>query len=85
VSRHLEEIGQNVAYDAGDLRRHGQGQRTTPAIVFRKTCPVLDGDRCFAVEPETVFPEIGPLPMQMVNHTDVVLKILEPIWETRTR
>ena len=32
-----------------------------------------------------VFPEIGPLPMQMVNHTDVVLKILEPIWETRTQ
>jgi integrase len=31
-----------------------------------------------------VFPEIGALPMQAVNDTDVVLKILEPIWETRT-
>jgi integrase len=31
-----------------------------------------------------VFPEIGALPMQVVNDTDVVLKILEPIWQTRT-
>jgi integrase len=31
-----------------------------------------------------VFPEIGALPMQAVNDTDVVLKVLEPIWETRS-
>jgi integrase len=29
-----------------------------------------------------VFPEIGVLPMQAVNNTDVVLKVLEPIWKT---
>jgi integrase len=31
-----------------------------------------------------VFPEIGALPMQAVNDTEVVLRILEPIWKTRT-
>ena len=31
-----------------------------------------------------VFPEIGALPMQAVNNTDVVLRVLEPIWKTRT-
>jgi integrase len=31
-----------------------------------------------------VFPEIGALPMQAVNDTEVVLRVLEPIWKTRT-
>jgi integrase len=31
-----------------------------------------------------VFPEIGALPMQAVNNTDVILRVLEPIWKTRT-
>ena len=31
-----------------------------------------------------VFPQIGALPMQAVNDTDVVLRVLEPIWKTRT-
>ena len=30
-----------------------------------------------------VFPEIGALPMPAVNDTDVVLRVLEPIWTTR--
>ena len=29
-----------------------------------------------------VFPQIGALPMQEVNNTDLVLKVLEPIWTT---
>ena len=29
-----------------------------------------------------VFPEIGALPMQAVNDTDIVLRVLEPIWTT---
>jgi integrase len=29
-----------------------------------------------------VFPEIGALPMPVVNDTDVVLRVLEPIWTT---
>ena len=31
-----------------------------------------------------VFPEIGALPMQAVNNTEIVLRVLEPIWKTRT-
>jgi integrase len=31
-----------------------------------------------------VFPQIGALPMQAVNDTNVVLGILEPLWKTRT-
>jgi integrase len=31
-----------------------------------------------------VFPQIGALPMQAVNNTEVVLRVLEPIWKTRT-
>jgi hypothetical protein len=53
VSRHVEEIGEEVANDARDLRRPRQSQRTTPSIVFHKTGPILDGDRRIAVEPET--------------------------------
>jgi integrase len=30
-----------------------------------------------------VFPEVGALPMQAVNDTNVVLSILEPLWKTR--
>jgi integrase len=30
-----------------------------------------------------VFSKIGALPMQAVNHTDVVLGVLEPLWKTR--
>jgi len=29
-----------------------------------------------------VFPQIGALPMQAVNNTEVVLRVLEPIWKT---
>ncbi len=30
-----------------------------------------------------VFPKIGTLPMQAVNNTEIVLRVLEPIWKTR--
>jgi integrase len=30
------------------------------------------------------FPQIGALPVQSVNNTEVVLRVLEPIWKTRT-
>jgi integrase len=31
-----------------------------------------------------VFPKIGALPMQAANDTEIVLAVLEPIWQTRT-
>jgi integrase len=76
--------------------RHNERALTAArtAMTFRKAALVyIDGHkdgwtelyiRQWRVHFETfVFPEIGALPMQAVNNTEIVLRVLEPIWKTR--
>ena len=89
-----EQVEQDI--DPIDHRRSGRALAAAKmAMTFRKAAlAFIDGHkdgwtanytRQWRVHFETfVFPEIGALPMQAVNNTDVVLRVLEPIWKTRT-
>jgi integrase len=91
--QYREQVDQGI--DPID-HRHNERALTAArtAMTFRKAALVyIDGrkggwtekyTRQWRVHFETfVFPEIGALPMQAVNNTEIVLRVLEPIWKTR--
>ena len=83
--------------DPIDHRRTGRALAAAKTAMTFRTAALafIDGKRSgwtaayaqqWIIHFETyVFPEIGALPMQAVNDTDVVLNILEPIWQTRNQ
>lgn len=82
--------------DPIDHRRSGRARAAAKmAMTFRKAAlAFIDGHKDGWTDKYTrqwrdhfeafVFPEIGALPMQAVNNTEIVLRVLEPIWKTRT-
>src|SRR5258706_177296 len=52
MAGHVQQLGQQIAHDAGDLGRRGQGEVAPAAVVFGDVRAILDRDGGLAVEAE---------------------------------